>query len=119
MRIYGRTDTSFYDLDADVIERGQEAVVVLTRDRPPVMATIEPARDGDSFAAVTADAPASELLCRLTIGGADAGEALVHDLPNGIVIVPRDENPRALYDVHPEQLAADEAKVERLTRERR
>jgi hypothetical protein len=35
------------------------------------------------------------------------------------VIVPRDENPRTLYDVHPEQLAADEAKVERLTRERR
>ena len=53
------------------------------------------------------------------VGGADAGEALVHDLPKGMVIVPRDENPRTLYDVHPEQLAADEAKVERLTRERR
>ena len=119
VRIYGRTDARFYDLDADVIERGQAAVVVLTRDRPPVMATIEPAREGDSFPAVPADAPASELLCRLTIGGADAGEALVHDLPNGMVIVPRDENPRALYDVHPEQLAADEAKVERLRRERR
>ena len=59
------------------------------------------------------------MLCRLTIGGEEAGEALVHDLANGIVIVPRDENPRALYDVHPEQLAADEAKVERLKRERR
>jgi hypothetical protein len=68
---------------------------------------------------VPAEPPAPERLCRLTIGGVDAGEALVHDLPNGVVIVPRDENPRALYDVHPEQLAADEAKVERLVRERR
>jgi hypothetical protein len=118
VRIYGRTDTSFYDLDADVIERGPEAVVVLTRDRPPVMATIEPAREGESFTAVSAEAPAAELLCRLRIGGADAGEALVHDLPNGIVIVPREENPTALFNVHPEQLAADEAKVERLRRER-
>ena len=56
VRIYGRTDTSFYDLDADVIERGPAAVVVLTRDRPPVMATIEPVRDGESFTAVPADA---------------------------------------------------------------
>ena len=119
MRIYGRTDASLYDLEADVIERGQKSVVVLTRDRPPVMATIESIREGDSFPVEPANAPASELLCRLTIGGADAGEALVHDLPNGMVIVPRDENPRALYDVHPEQLAADEAKVERLRRERR
>ena len=97
MRIYGRTDTNFYDLDADVIERGRASVVVLTRDRPPVMATIEPAREGDSVpGTVPRDTPASELLCRLTIGGADAGEALVHDLPNGMVIVPRDENPRTL-----------------------
>jgi hypothetical protein len=119
VRIYGRTDTNFYDLDADVIERGRAAVVVLTRDRPPVMGTIEPVRAGDSFPARTVDTPATELLCRLTLGGADAGEALVHDLANGMVIVPRDENPRTLYDVHPEQLAADEAKVERLKRERR
>jgi len=119
VRIYGRTDTNFYDLDADVIERGRASVVVLTRDRPPVMATIEPAREGGSFPARSPDTPASELVCRLTIGGADAGEALVHDLANGMVIVPRDENPRTLYDVHPEQLAADEAKVERLKRERR
>ena len=82
------------------------------------MATIEPVRDGESFTAVPADAPAAELLCRLKIGGADAGEALVHDLPNGIVIVPREQNPTALFNVHPEQLAADEAKVERLRRER-
>ena len=119
VRIYGRTDTNFYDLDADVIERGRASVVVLTRDRPPVMATIEAVHEGDSFPARSADTPVSELVCRLTIGGADAGEALVHDLANGMVIVPRDENPRTLYDVHPEQLAADEAKVERLKRERR
>ena len=119
VRIYGRTDTSFYDLEADVIERGHSAIVVLTRDRPPVMATIEPVREGDSFPALPPETPAPELLCRLRIGGTDAGEALVHDLPKGIVIVPRDENPKALYDIHPEQLAADEAKVERLQRERR
>jgi hypothetical protein len=119
VRIYGRTDTNFYDLDADVIERGRASVVVLTRDKPPVMATVEVVREGDSFPTRSAETPASELVCRLTIGGADAGEALVHDLANGLVIVPRDENPRTLYDVHPEQLAADEAKVERLVRERR
>ena len=59
-----------------------------------------------------------EILCRLTIGGADAGEALVHDLPNGLVIEPREPSPISLNDAHPEQLAADEAKVERLRRER-
>jgi hypothetical protein len=74
-----------------VIERGRGSVVVLTRDRPPVMATIEPAREAIPSRAVR-DTPASELVCRLTIGGADAGEALVHDLANGMVIVPRDEN---------------------------
>ena len=57
MRIYGRTDARFYDLDADVIERGPAAVVVLTRDKPPVMATIEPVREGDSFAAVPRTRP--------------------------------------------------------------
>jgi hypothetical protein len=60
-----------------------------------------------------------EILCRLTIGGADAGEALVHDLPNGLVVEPREPSPISLNDAHPEQLAADEAKVERLRRERR
>ena len=30
-RIYGRTDESFYDLEADVIERGPSKVVLLTR----------------------------------------------------------------------------------------
>ncbi|HUQ22254.1 MAG TPA: hypothetical protein VM049_04500 [Gaiellaceae bacterium] len=119
VRIYGRTDASFYDLDADVIERGRTSLVVLTRDRPPVLATLEPVRDGEVFPVRSADLPADEVLCRLTIGGAAVGEALVHDLANGVVVVPRDEDSRTLYDVHPEQLAADEAKVERLKRERR
>ena len=118
VRIYGRTDAAFFDLDADVIERSQAVLVVLTRDQPPAMVTLEPAGGGNSFRA-NPDAPATELLCRLTIGGADTGEAVVHDLPSGIVIVPRDESSRTLHDVHPEQLAADEAKVERLIRERR
>jgi hypothetical protein len=52
------------------------------------------------------------------VAGADAGEAVVHDLPNGLVVVPQEEARAALYDVHPEQLAADEATVERLRRER-
>jgi hypothetical protein len=43
----------------------------------------------------------------------------VHDLPNGLVIVPQDEVASYLHVVHPEQLAADEDKVERLKRERR
>ena len=60
----------------------------------------------------------SEILCLLSIGGGDAGEALVHDLPNGLVIEPREPSPISLDAVHPEQLAADEAKVERLRRER-
>jgi hypothetical protein len=119
VRIYGRTDARFYDLDADVIERGHAAVVVITREQPAVMARIEPVLPGASFPAVPPEPPGGELVCRLTMGGKDAGEALVHDLANGMVIVPRDENPRVLYEVHPEQLAADEAKVERLKRERR
>jgi hypothetical protein len=42
----------------------------------------------------------------------------VHDLPNGLVVEPREPSPISLHDAHPEQLAADEAKVERLRRER-
>ena len=42
----------------------------------------------------------------------------VHELPNGIVVVPYDEAPRLRDAVHPEQLAADDATVERLKRER-
>ena len=40
-RIYGRTDTQLYDLDADVIERTPGKIVLLTRDRPPLTAVVE------------------------------------------------------------------------------
>jgi hypothetical protein len=107
-----------YDLEADVIERSPARIVLLTRDRPPVTATIVPARGDDRFPSDQADASGAQILCRLTVGGGDAGEALVHDLPNGLVVEPREQSPMGLHDIHPEQLAADEAKVERLMRER-
>ena len=44
---------------------------------------------------------------------------LVHDLPHGLVVEPQDEISAYLDVTHPEQLAADEDKVERLKRERR
>ena len=95
-RIYGRGPGDFYDLDADVIERTPTGVVLLTRERPPRTAVVEAGR--------------------LTLDGADLGEADVHDLPNGVVVVPLGETE---HSVHPEQHAADEDKVERLIRERR
>jgi hypothetical protein len=116
VHIYSRAGV--YDLEADVIERMPAKIVLLTRDHPPVTATIEPVRSEDRFPVEQSDAVGAEILCRLTIGGADAGEALVHDLPNGLVIEPREPSPISLNDAHPEQLAADEAKVERLRRER-
>jgi len=117
-RIYGRTDAQFYDLDADVIERTPSRVVLLTRDRPPVTASVEPVNPGDAFT-VEPEPGGAGVLCRLTFAGADTGQVLVHDLPNGLVIVPRDEVSTYLDVVHPEQLAADEDKIERLKRERR
>ena len=118
-RIYGRTDERFYDLDADVIERSPSKVVLLTRDRPPVTASIEPV-DADHSFGVEPDAPSGAgVRCQLTLAGADAGQVLVHDLPHGLVIVPQDEVSTFLDVVHPEQLAADEDKIERLKRERR
>ena len=116
VHIYSRAGV--YDLQADVIERMPAKIVLLTREHPPVTATIEPVRSEDRFPTDQADAAGDETLCRLTIGGVDAGEALVHDLPNGLVVEPREPSPIPLSDVHPEQLAADEAKVERLRRER-
>ena len=117
-RIYGRTDERFYDLDADVIERTPSRVVLLTRDQPPLTATVEPLDGNDTFT-VEPEPGGPGVLCRLTLAGRDEGTALVHDLPNGLVIVPRDDAPSYLDVVHPEQLAADEDKVERLKRERR
>lgn len=95
-RIYGRGAGDFYDLDADVIERAPARVVLLTRERPPRTAVVEAGR--------------------LTLDGEAVGEAELHDLPNGVVVVPLGATE---HPVHPEQHAADEAKVERLIRERR
>jgi hypothetical protein len=111
-RIYGRTDERFYDLDADVIERTPAKIVLLTRDQPPVRAVVE---------GIFADEPAGgdPIPSRVTIGDAEPLAALVHDLPNGLVVEPQDEISSYLHVTHPEQLAADEDKVERLKRERR
>jgi hypothetical protein len=95
-RIYGRGAGDFYDLDADVIERAPSRIVLLTREREPRTAVVEAGL--------------------LTLAGAEIGAAEVHDLPNGVVVVPLGETE---HTVHPEQHAADEAKVERLIRERR
>jgi hypothetical protein len=117
-RIYGRTDERFYDVDADVIERTPGKVVLLTRDRPPVSAVVVPSDPGHGFT-VEPDPGAPGIRARLTIADVPHGDALVHDLPNGLVIVPQDDVSSYLHVVHPEQLAADEDKVERLKRERR
>ena len=117
-RIYGRTDAQLYDLDADVIERTPAKIVLLTRDSPPLTATVEPA-DPDASFTVEPEPGGAGIRCRLTLAGDEHGTALVHDLPNGLVVVPQDEVSAYLHVTHPEQLAADEDKVERLKRERR
>ena len=116
-RIYGRTDERFYDLDADVIERTPGKVVLLTRDQPPQTAVVEPLDPDHAFTAEPQPGGPG-VLSRLTLAGEDRGTALVHDLPNGLVIVPQDDVSAYLDVVHPEQLAADDDKVERLKRER-
>jgi hypothetical protein len=95
-RIYGRGTGDVYDLDADVIERTPSRIVLLTRERQPRTAVVEAGR--------------------LLLGDDEVGAAEVHDLPNGVVVVPLGET---AHSVHPEQHAADEAKIERLIRERR
>jgi len=110
-RIYGRTDGSFYDLDADVIERAAGRIVLLTRERPPVTVVLEGA-----FPPEPAEGGPIPGRARL---GDDEIAALVHDLPHGLVVVPDDNAATFLDVVHPEQLAADEDKIERLKRERR
>ena len=102
VRIYGRTDAAMFDLDADVLERTAGRIVLLTRERPPRNATV-------AFESERG---------RLTLADAEPLSVRVYDLPNGLVIAPYDESPAFVYDVHPEQLAADDAKVERLKRER-
>jgi hypothetical protein len=98
VRVYGRTDALMFDLDADVLERDEGRIVLLTREQPPRTAVVA---DG-----------------RLTLDGEEPVAAEVHDLPFGLVVVPYDELPLLRDAVHPEQLAADDAKVERLIRER-
>ena len=104
VRIYGRTDALMFDLDADVLERTDDRVVLLTRERPPRNAAVQlvPPDRGE-----------------LTLDGAEPVPAEVHDLAFGLVVVPYDETPTLRDSVHPEQLAADDATVERLKRERR
>jgi hypothetical protein len=111
-RIYGRTDTQLYDLDADVIERMPGKIVLLTRDDPPVTALVE-----GTFAAEPSGG--DPIPGRVTIGDAEPIPVRVHDLPHGLVVEPQDEISAYLDVTHPEQLAADEDKVERLKRERR
>jgi hypothetical protein len=99
VRVYGRTDARLYDLDADVLERSGEEIVLLTREQPP-----RGARLAHGLLRLEDDEPVP---------------AELHELPNGLVIVPYDETPTLRDAVHPEQLAADDATVERLKRERR
>ncbi len=110
-RIYGRTDERFYDLDADVIERTPAKIVLLTREQPPATIVLEGA---------FAEEPVQSepVAARVVIDGGEI-DALVHDLPHGLVVVPQDEVSAYLDVTHPEQLAADEDKLERLKRERR
>ena len=104
-RVYGRTDAEMFDLDADVLERTPGRIVLLTRERPPRDAKVSfdghPGGRGE-----------------LRLADAEPVPVHVHELPNGVVVVPFDEKPMLLYDVHPEQLAADDDKIERLKRER-
>jgi hypothetical protein len=104
VRIYGRTDALMFDLDADVLERTDDRVVLLTRERPP------------RNAAVQFGAPDRG---ELTLDGGEPVPVEVHELAYGLVIVPYDEKPTLRDSVHPEQLAADDATIERLKRERR
>ena len=104
VRIYGRTDAAMFDLDADVLERTTTQVVLLTRERPPRNAAVRLGSTG---------------LGELTLDDAEPVPVEVHELPYGIVVVPYDETPTLRDSVHPEQLAADDAMVERLKRERR
>ncbi len=102
VRIYGRTATQMFDIDADVLERCPGRIVLLTRERPPRNAIV-------SF---------EDTRGLFTVANVEPVPVRVHDLPSGVVVVPFDESPSLGHDVHPEQLAADDAKVERLKRER-
>jgi len=108
VRIYGRIEATMLDLDADVLERTAGRIVLLTRERPPRDATV-------SFDAGAGDEGARG---ELTFADEAPVPVRVHELRGGAVVVPYDEASSLVFDVHPEQLAADDAKVERLKRER-
>ena len=118
-RIYGRTDTQLYDLDADVIERTPG------EDRAAHARPSAADRDGRAARPERRLHRSSRVRRRRRPLPPDdrrtrsASTALVHDLPNGLVVVPQDDVSAYLDVIHPEQLAADEDKVERLKRERR
>ena len=86
--------------------------MLLTRDNPPVTAVVE-----GTFAAEPSGG--DPIPGRVTIGDAEPIPVRVYDLPHGLVVEPQDEISAYLDVTHPEQLAADEDKVERLKRERR
>ena len=91
-----------------MIERSP-AIVLLTRDNPGdgvVEGTF-----AAGFQAIRFRAESDRAWVRSPPG--------VHDLPHGLVVEPQDEISAYLDVTHPEQLAADEDKVERRKRERR
>ena len=92
-------------------------VVLLTREQPPVTATVEPVDRSDAF--TVEPEPAGRASPAASRSRAATKARRQHDLPNGLVIVPQDDVSSYLEIVHPEQLAAEEDKVERLKRERR
>ena len=112
-RIYGRTDSQFYDLDADVIERTPGKIVLLTRDNPPVTARSSRGRSPPSLPEATRFRAASRSGAQSRFPSASTTSR------TGLVVEPQDEISAYLDVTHPEQLAADEDKVERLKRERR
>ena len=94
-------------------------IVLLTREHPPVTATSSRVRSEDRFPLDQGDAVGSRSSAGLRSGGGDAGEALVHDLPNGLVVEPREPSPDSLDATHPSSSPQTRTKVERLRRERR
>ena len=101
VRIYGRIKEQRYDLGADLIERSPGRIVILTREPSPRHATV--AFDGGAG--------------QLTIADEEPFPVCVHDLPNGVVLVPDDGDP-SFARVRGHSLGSDEEIVERLKRER-
>jgi hypothetical protein len=118
-RIFGRTDSRLWDFRADLIERSPQQIVLLTRGRPPHRVVLEPEEAGTSLDPEDLAVAGNGVVCRFVIDGEKVALARVEELPHGLLVVPHDDDPTLIFDVYPEQLAADEAKVERLKRELR